>query len=71
MRATWGTTQFCLRSNSMVAPKGNVAGADPSRYTTSYLHDAYGEVSEIRDPLWRSSSPSEHRQVFHYDADDR
>jgi RHS repeat-associated protein len=54
---------------SQVSPKGNVTGADPAAYTTTYAYDAYGRPALIRDPLWTSTAPSKHQSTRHYDAD--
>ncbi len=54
---------------SMVAPKGNVAGANPALSTTSYLYDGAGRLSTVRDPLWNSANPTQHQNVRRYDAD--
>ena len=35
---------------SMVSPRGNVIGGDPSDFTTSYLYDAYGNLTKTIDP---------------------
>jgi RHS repeat-associated protein len=68
-KTTYGYDTGRAWRTSMVAPKGNVSGADPALYTTTYAHDAYGRVTVTKDPLWTSSSPTEHRRVNHYDAD--
>jgi RHS repeat-associated protein len=34
-----------------VSPRGNVEGADPDRYTTTYKYDANGRLIEKTDPL--------------------
>jgi YD repeat-containing protein len=54
---------------SMVAPKGNVTGANPALSTTSYLYDAAGRLTTVRDPLWNSANPTQNQVVRHYDAD--
>ncbi|MCA1833756.1 MAG: type IV secretion protein Rhs, partial [Actinobacteria bacterium] len=54
---------------SMVAPKGNVTGGNPTAYTTTYAHDAYGRVTVTKDPLWTATAPTQHQTVSHYDAD--
>lgn len=54
---------------SAVSPRGNLPGADPSDYTTTFSHDAYGRVTEVRDPLWSATAPTERRTVSTYDAD--
>jgi RHS repeat-associated protein len=54
---------------SQVSPKGNVAGANPADYTTSYDYDAYGQLTTTRDPLWTSTTPNRHQTVQHYDPD--
>jgi RHS repeat-associated protein len=54
---------------SKVSPKGNVSGANPADYTTTYTHDAYGRLTVTKDPMWTSTAPSQHQTVRHYDAD--
>lgn len=44
------------RLTSEVAPKGNVSGGNPSAYTTSYVTDAYGDVTKVTDPLGHFTS---------------
>ena len=52
----------------MVSAKGNVTGGNPATYTTTYEHDAYGDLTVTKDPLWTSATPSQHQTVRHYDA---
>jgi RHS repeat-associated protein len=48
---------------SSVSPKGNVAGCGcAATYTTSYGHNAFGQVTTVTDPLG-------HVTTKHYDAD--
>jgi RHS repeat-associated protein len=54
---------------SMIAPNGNVTGANPAAYTTTYAYDAYGNPTTVRDPLWNSANPTQHQTVRQYDAD--
>ncbi|MCA1831305.1 MAG: RHS repeat-associated core domain-containing protein [Actinomycetota bacterium] len=54
---------------SMVSPKGNVTGGDPAAFTTSYARDAYGRPTVTKDPLWTSTTPTQHQSVRRYDAD--
>jgi YD repeat-containing protein len=53
----------------MVSPKGNVTGANPADYTTTYAYDADGRPTTTKEPLWVSSNPTAHRTVRTYDAD--
>ncbi len=39
-----------------VAPKGNVTGADPDAFKTTYTTDAFGRVTGVSDPLGNSST---------------
>jgi RHS repeat-associated protein len=48
--------------SSSVAPKGNVAGADPADFTTSYTYNSDGQVLTVTDPLG-------HVTTTGYDAD--
>ncbi|HEY3567277.1 MAG TPA: DUF6531 domain-containing protein [Thermoanaerobaculia bacterium] len=54
---------------SKVSPKGNVSGANPADFTTTYAYDAYGRLTITKDPMWTSIAPSQHQTVRHYDAD--
>lgn len=54
---------------SSVSSRGNLAGANPTEWTTSYEQDAYGRVTVTKDPLWSAATPTAHRTVRHYDAD--
>ena len=48
---------------SSVTPKGNVSGCGcQSTYTTTYAHDAFGNLTTATDPLG-------HQTIRHYDAD--
>jgi RHS repeat-associated protein len=49
-------------------PKGNLAGADPARYTTTFSYDAAGNLTSTRDPLWSSATPQQHQHARRYDA---
>jgi len=50
------------RLTSVVNPRGNVAGGNPSAFTTSYTYDAFGDTTRITDPLGHSATAT-------YDAD--
>jgi RHS repeat-associated protein len=52
------------RPLTMTEPRGNVAGADPKHFTTSYRYDAAGNLVEVTDPLG-------HAQRFSYDENGR
>ena len=39
------------RPTATVSPKGNVQGADPANFTTSYTYNAFGDVLTQTDPL--------------------
>lgn len=47
---------------SEVAPEGNVSGADPLQYTTSYTYNQFGELTSETDPLGNQTS-------YTYDGD--
>lgn len=47
---------------AVVAPRGNVAGANPISYTTTITYDAFGDTTAITDAL-------EHSTTYQYDAD--
>lgn len=46
---------------AMVAPRGNVAGANPSAFTTTWTYDADGRVLSTTDPLG-------HKTAYAYDG---
>jgi RHS repeat-associated protein len=50
------------------SPRGNLSGATPAKYTTSFSYDAFGRQTQVRDPLWTSSDPLRHQTTDHYDA---
>lgn len=52
---------------SMVSPKGNVTGANPADFTTTYEHDAFGHVTKVKDPLWNAATPTQHQHVYRFD----
>jgi len=47
---------------TMVSPNGNVAGGNPSQYTTTYVPNAFGDVTSVTDPLG-------HQTQYGLDAD--
>jgi RHS repeat-associated protein len=53
----------------MTTPRGNVAGATASAYTTTYAYDAQNRLTSQSDPLWAAPSPALHRTAFVYDKD--
>lgn len=44
------------RLTSVVDPRGNVAGADPADFTTSYAYDAADDLTSATDPLGHATS---------------
>lgn len=68
-KTTWTYDTGTGYQQTEVSPKGNLSGATASAYTTTTLRDAFGNPTEIRDPLWSSATPDKHRQRFHYDKD--
>jgi RHS repeat-associated protein len=50
------------RPTSLISPKGNVSGGNPSAFTTNYAYDAAGDVTSVTDPLG-------HATVSTYDGD--
>lgn len=52
---TGGAPAGCYRNIGLlytrVSPRGNVAGANPAQYTTSYTYNAFGEPLSVTDPL--------------------
>jgi RHS repeat-associated protein len=73
------------RRASVVDPRGNVAGANPDDYRTSFHYDAANHLTEIDDPYghaWKSSfdpagdltqrtDPNNHATGYSYYADNR
>lgn len=53
-RATY-TYDSLGRPQTMVTPRGNANGADPSQYTASYSYDAAGNRLSVTDPLNRET----------------
>jgi RHS repeat-associated protein len=50
------------RRLTSTSPRGNAAGADAAEFTTTYVYDAFGEVTETVDPLG-------HKTTAEYDPD--
>ena len=48
------------RMTSMVTPKGNVTGGNPSLFTWTYTYDAFGNRTSVTDPL-------NDKTTYHYD----
>jgi len=47
---------------SFVSPRGNVSGANPAAYTTTYTYNSFGDLNTVTDPL-------NHQIQYSYDAD--
>jgi len=43
------------RMTSRVSPKGNVVGANPATFTTSFAYNAFGDLTLVTDPLGRKT----------------
>jgi RHS repeat-associated protein len=52
---TW-TYDVENRAASMVSPRGNVSGANPADYTTTYTYDLEGHQVTATDPLGRTTT---------------
>ncbi|MFD7482515.1 RHS repeat-associated core domain-containing protein [Streptomyces mirabilis] len=52
------------RLYTMIAPRGNVAGADPAKYTWTYGYDKVGNQTTVTDPLGKTTKTD-------YDAESR
>ncbi|GIF76123.1 polymorphic toxin-type HINT domain-containing protein [Asanoa siamensis] len=67
-RATGGVSTFVYDDDGLLAsstePRGNVAGADPARFTTRYEYDLAGNTTRTTDPLG-------HTTTMRYDANNR
>jgi RHS repeat-associated protein len=73
------------RITSSVSPDGNVTGANPSQYTTTYTFDGFGNALTVTNPMNQVTSysydanenvssvkdPNLHTTTFTYDADNR
>jgi RHS repeat-associated protein len=57
--STYNTIGWLLSTTS---PRGNVEGANPAGFTTTYAHNNFGQVTETVDPLG-------HRTTDEYDPD--
>jgi len=72
------------RLTSSVSPRGNVSGANPDDYTTSYTYDALDDLTSVTDPLGdrttlgydpnqnltAETDPNGHRTSYAYDRFD-
>ena len=54
-KATFGYDTIGRRT-SATSPRGNVTGANPATYTTSYGYNPFGDVTTITDPLGHLTS---------------
>ena len=68
---------------SVVSPRGNVSGGNPSQFTTSDAYNAFGEPTSVTDQLahvtkyvydadgnlTQTTDPNSHQTAFTYDAD--
>lgn len=54
---------------SVTPPRGNLPGAEPTQFATTFSHNQYGQVTRTRSPLWDSQSPSANQTIYDYDAD--
>src|SRR5262249_25964851 len=43
------------RMKSSVSPKGNVPGANPAAFTTTFVPNAFGQDTSVTDPLGRQT----------------
>ena len=71
------------RLTSMVSPKGNVSGGNPSQYTTTYSPNPWGQPLTVTDPLLHqttnvydgdqnltsSTDANQHQTIYKYDLD--
>ena len=60
------------QKTAMVAPRGNVTGANPAAFTTTYAYDPYGQVTSTVDPLGHTTAATYDpygRQLTATDAD--
>lgn len=73
------------RESSAVSPNGNVTGGNPSRYTTTYTVNGFGDILTVTDPLGQVTTHTYdrnrnltavkdalmHTTTYTYDADNR
>jgi RHS repeat-associated protein len=76
------TYDIAGRQSSVTSARGNAPGADPADFTTTYTRNAFGQATDIEDPLGRHTlleynanqqltkltDPAGEHTVFTYDA---
>jgi len=68
-KTTWANDPQTGFVSAMTSPLGNLAGGVAAQHTTSYAVDPYGQVTQVKDPLWSASAPTAHQVTRHYNAD--
>jgi RHS repeat-associated protein len=66
-KTTWVFDPATGAPVSMTSPRGNETGAPTGSFTTTYLSDAFGRLTETRDPSWSLSAPSQHATQQEFD----
>jgi YD repeat-containing protein len=56
-------------TTAVVSPRGNLAGADPDEFRTTFAHDDFGRPVMVHSPLWDPSVPEAHQRSSDYDPD--
>ncbi|MEO5680812.1 MAG: hypothetical protein ABIS47_14220, partial [Acidimicrobiales bacterium] len=68
-RTTWAHNPSTGFVESMVTPRGNKVGGSPTVFRTVYTNDAYGRVTQGKEPLWSSAAPAAHQTSRTFDLD--
>ncbi|WP_162259427.1 RHS repeat-associated core domain-containing protein [Phycicoccus sp. Soil803] len=66
---TFSYAQYTGWLMSATTARGNLPGAAPGSYTTTWTHNAYGDITAVRNPLWSATTPVANQVVFTYDDD--
>ena len=68
-KTTWAYNPATGFLESTVTARGNKAGANPAEFRTLFTNDVYGQVRQVKDPLWSATDPVAHQATRTYDRD--